>query len=109
LLQATTAAFAGREVIANGEYNEYYRRREILDKIAEMGMPGAFLAPAITPALVMEHEEIVVMAAESLGNFGPAAKAAVPALEELAKNTDYPRRQAALKALRKITPADREK
>jgi HEAT repeat protein len=109
LLRATTDAFDDRQPIANGDYNTYYRRRETLSSIAEMGKAGAFLTVPVLRALSPDHDELVIDAAEVLGGFGAAAREAIPALKKVAKNTDYPIRKAALDALQKVESLQGEK
>lgn len=95
-----------REPIAEGEYNTYYEQRVALSTVADMKAAAKPLIPALILALESPHEEIVVSAAQSLGNIGSMGSDAVPALNRLAKKTDWPLRQAALEALKKIHPAE---
>ena len=55
----------------------------------------AKIVPQVIPVLKSERENDKFVAAQVLGNYGPAAKAAVPDLLPMLKGTQYERNRAA--------------
>lgn len=97
---AVISAF--REKIAENDYNTAYRRREAVQAVREMGESAAPLIPALTSAMKGSDDNMQIELAGVLCNIGRPARAAVPALTEMAKETDWPVRKAALDALKRL-------
>jgi HEAT repeat protein len=93
---------AFRDEIAEGAYNTWYGRRETLSAVAEMGRTAEPLVPALLDALKCDNDELAIQATTILADIGKPAAAALPALAEMAENTDWPIRQAARHALKMI-------
>ncbi len=58
--------------------------------------------PLLTEALAMDRDEVQLEAAKALGDIGPEAASAVPALEKLLNDDDPAVRAAAKAAMEKI-------
>ena len=93
-----------------------YVQRSAFAALADIHADPDAVVPVLIKGLQNRYWVIQYNSAEGLGNFGPAAKSAVPALVGLIK-TSVPGtqsaipevRQAALEALKKIDPAAAEK
>jgi len=87
-------------------------RQAVAETLGDIGLNNpevrGSIAPVLTVALQDEDKTVRCRAARSLGLLGEAAKNAMPALEEMAKDKSHAVRKAALDALVLIDPVKRK-
>lgn len=97
---ALSSAFHGE--IADSDYNTWYRRRETLEAVHEMGPAAAPLLPTMLASMKDSPDDLTIAFIEALASLGEAGNDAVPALIEISKNTDWEIRKASIDAVKQI-------
>jgi hypothetical protein len=98
------------ELLAGLESSDPYVAREAAFAVGRIGLAGSNACPNLVPALIEKvrrpGSDVAWFSAESLGELGPDALPALPALEEASRSSDATLRDSAKKALKKLTGSD---
>jgi HEAT repeat protein len=97
---ALTSAF--HDQIETSDYNTWYRRRETLCAVRDMGPAAAPLLPALQAAMKDSPDDLSIEFIDVLAHFGKAGHDALPTLIAISKNTDWVIRRPALDAIEQI-------